>query len=61
MQIELIELHQTPDGEREERPVHENAAPSVHDLEDLENRSESRSFFSRSTAERPMELVEAPE
>lgn len=60
-QIELIELRRSSDGEAEERPVHPNAAPSVHDLEGLENRSESRSFSSRPTADRPMEQLEAPE
>lgn len=60
-QIELIQLRRPSDGEPEERPVHPNAAPSVHDLEGLENRSESRSFSSRSTADRPMGQLEAPE
>lgn len=61
-QIELIELRRPEDGGAEERPVHPNAAPSVHDLEDLEESPGSRSFSSRSGADRPMAwLQEVPE
>jgi len=53
--IELVELERPSAPGAEERPVHERARPSVHDLERL-----GETFSSGSGDDRPMENSEEP-
>jgi hypothetical protein len=55
--IEIVELRRPPAGQRQERPLHEHARPSVHDLERAPRPPNSSS---RSSGDRPMELSEEP-